>query len=243
MSSIATTSISSSFAGQKSYRSVAWTAALLTPLVLGPIWVNAFAGWLSGPVISLGTLAGFVIVATALAAAYTDARWQMLPNWLTYSAALWGLAINAIARWEPVHAEHLGAVGLGASVAGLLLLFTLLLIVFSFTGGGAGDVKLAGAIGSLFGFEFGATVMLYAFIAAGIAITVWVVGRIGAIEIFRLIARRFGGGIFLNRIESPTENDRKLLTHAIPLGPFFAVGMLVVASGFDQILESWLFGG
>ncbi|MEX2170662.1 MAG: A24 family peptidase [Pirellulales bacterium] len=267
-------------------RQFAWLGALLVPAIGGPIWVAAATG---GRVdFSLAaTLTGFVVIATALVASYTDIRWHVIPNWVTYSAALWGVGINLyeirspdwqpgsadvfgavhfvetavgwfenltgnLMFFEPIEPEpqlnsvtrsYLGTVGIGASLAGLFLLFTLMLIVFSITGGGAGDVKLAGAIGALLGFELGAEALLYAFVTAGIAIALWALGSIGPVTVVRLLARRFGGPYFPKWINPSTEQDRKILTKSIPLGPFFAVGMLIVVTGFNRTIESWLPGG
>ena len=243
MSPIAATAMSVSRMDGRRVRPLAWAGALLAPVVIGPLWMGALATSSSGSPQLLGTLTGFVVVVTAAAAAYTDARWQLIPNWVTYSAALWGVGINVCASWAPESFQNLGGVGLGASLAGLILLFTLFLIVFSFTGGGAGDVKLAGAIGALLGFELGAEALLYAFAAAGIAIAVWAVGSIGPITVVRLLARRFGGQYFPTWISPATEQDRKILSMAIPLGPFFAVGMLIVVTDFNQTIERWLPGG
>lgn len=240
MTSIASTM--NPLAADTSSRQFAWFGALVAPAIGGPIWVAAATGSeVDFPLAA--TLTGFVVIATALIASYTDIRWNVIPNWVTYSAAAWGVGLNAYAKWLPESAGYLGSVGLGASLAGLILLFTLLLIVFSFTGGGAGDVKLAGAIGALLGFELGAEALLYAFVTAGIAIAVWALGSIGPVTVVRLLARRFGGPYFPTWISPATEQDRKILTTSIPLGPFFAVGMLIVVTGFNRTIESWLPGG
>lgn len=227
---------------ERNLRPLAWVIALLLPLVAGPVWVAAAINGRSEFPLA-ASLTGFVVIATALAASYTDIRWHVIPNWVTYSAAAWGVGINAYASIVPDSAESLGAVGLGASLTGLFLLFTLLLIVFSFTGGGAGDVKLAGAIGALLGFNLGAEALLYAFVAAGIAVGTWAIVSVGPLNVVRLLARRCGGQYFSNWISRPTESDRQILLKSIPLGPFFAVGMLIVVSGLNQTIESIITGG
>jgi prepilin peptidase CpaA len=75
-------------------------------------------------------------------AAYTDLRWRRIPNWITVPGFVLGLALNvAHSGWAGLKTSLLGA-GLG-----LLLLFPFVVLRSL----GAGDWKLAGAIGSLLG--------------------------------------------------------------------------------------------
>jgi Flp pilus assembly protein protease CpaA len=188
----------------------------------------------------IATLAGFVIVATAVIASYTDLRWQRIPNWLTYSAILWGFGINLYAKAAPSAAEYLGAVGISSSLAGFLAIFFLFLVVFSFTGGGAGDVKLAGAVGALFGLEAGMEVMIYAFAAAGVWIVSWAILSVGPMNIAKAIYRRLGR-FFLPAWFAPlSEDDRAILTMPVALGPFFGLGMLTVLLGLNHSIEQFL---
>ena len=85
-----------------------------------------------------------MIVAVALAAiaGFTDWRWRRIPNWLTVSGLVAGIAVNGwIGAWPGVKASLLGA-GLG-----LLLLLPFVLVRSL----GAGDWKLAGAVGAVVG--------------------------------------------------------------------------------------------
>ena len=78
----------------------------------------------------------------ALLAAYTDLRWRRIPNWLTVSGFLLGLGLNAaVSGWGGLKSSLLGA-GLG-----LLVLFPFVILRSL----GAGDWKLAAAIGSFVG--------------------------------------------------------------------------------------------
>ncbi|HUO24675.1 MAG TPA: A24 family peptidase [Candidatus Aquilonibacter sp.] len=83
-----------------------------------------------------------LVVAVALIAGVTDWRWRRIPNWLTVPGLLVGVALNSLAAgWPGLKASLLGA-GLGLL---LLLPFVLLRSL------GAGDWKLAGAVGSFVG--------------------------------------------------------------------------------------------
>ena len=85
-------------------------------------------------------LAGAVLLASI--AAWTDIRSRRIPNWLTVPGAVVGLAANVVLyRWVGLKASLLG-IGLGLA---LLLPFVLLRSL------GAGDWKLAGALGAFTG--------------------------------------------------------------------------------------------
>lgn len=85
-------------------------------------------------------LAGAVLL--SLIAGYTDLRNRRIPNWLTVPGLLIGVAANtALGRWPGLKTSLLGA-GIGLA---LLLPFVLLRSL------GAGDWKLAGALGAFTG--------------------------------------------------------------------------------------------
>lgn len=85
-------------------------------------------------------LAGAVLL--AVIAGGTDLRSRRIPNWLTVSGAVIGITLHAVfGRWSGVKTSLLGVLlGLG-----LLLPFVLLRSL------GAGDWKLAGALGAFAG--------------------------------------------------------------------------------------------
>lgn len=83
-----------------------------------------------------------LLIPLVLAAAVSDLRGRRIPNWLTGSAALAGLLLNA---WTG------GGHGLFSGVSGLFLGLGLLIPFYAAGGMGAGDVKLMAAIGALLG--------------------------------------------------------------------------------------------
>lgn len=85
-------------------------------------------------------LVGAVLL--AVLAGWTDLKSRRIPNWLTVSGAVLGLSLHVVfSRWNGVKSSLLGLLlGLG-----LLLPFVLLRSL------GAGDWKLAGALGSFSG--------------------------------------------------------------------------------------------
>jgi Flp pilus assembly protein protease CpaA len=223
-----------------------WTTALALPLVAGPLWCLAWRGHIGWP----GTLAGFVLLAAVLTSAVTDFRNHRIYNWVTYSAFLWALVINTAAsilstdttypasifHAAPVIGpEWLGGVGLRQCLAGAALCFAVVLVAYHLSGGGAGDVKLATVIGALAGVRYGIFAVGYSYIIAAIVMTLWTIYNNGPIALAKAILRAIGNwiGMRLARFGipwpfPPTEADIKLLFKRIPLGPFFAIGTLLV---------------
>jgi prepilin peptidase CpaA len=87
-------------------------------------------------------LCEIVAVATAAAAVATDLRARRIPNWLTASACLLGLGLNAALGGGDGALRALLGAGLG---------FALLAPFYQLRAIGAGDVKLLIAIGALVG--------------------------------------------------------------------------------------------
>jgi prepilin peptidase CpaA len=102
-------------------------------------------------------LAGAVIL--ALLAGWTDYRSRRIPNWLTVPGLVIGMGLNlAAAGWGGLKTSLLGA-GLGLL---LLLPFVLLRSL------GAGDWKLAGALGAFVGAAVLVNLLLGSVFVAGI---------------------------------------------------------------------------
>jgi|SoiMethySBSTD1v2_1073268.scaffolds.fasta_scaffold306405_2 prepilin peptidase CpaA len=89
------------------------------------------------PVLQWGTVLG-----VSLVAAFTDLRSRRIPNALTGTALLGGLAVSAFLAGTP---------GILDSLAATLLLAAPYVLLFVFAHGGAGDAKLMGALGSWLG--------------------------------------------------------------------------------------------
>jgi prepilin peptidase CpaA len=121
------------------------------------------------------TLMNFAETIWALALAlacyggWMDWRTRRIPNWLTVSGALAGLAANTILRgW---HGAMISLEGAGLAL-GLLLPFVLL------RGFGAGDWKLMGAMGAVMGWQAMLSVL---FVSALIS---------GAMAVFQMVAAK-----------------------------------------------------
>lgn len=100
---------------------------------------------------SADPLAWAVAIGAALIGAACDLRWRRIPNLLTLPTLLAGLVW---AGWSQ------GASGVVSAMAGCLLLAAPYLVLFLFAGGGAGDVKLMGALGAWLGLVDGAIALV-----------------------------------------------------------------------------------
>ena len=99
-------------------------------------------------------------VLVAMGAGVLDWRYRRIPNWLTVSGLAAGVAVNTILyRWPGLKAALLGTLlGLG-----LLLPFVLVRSL------GAGDWKLAGALGACLGPRQLLSVLIGTILVAGVA--------------------------------------------------------------------------
>jgi prepilin peptidase CpaA len=167
-----------------------------------------------------------VLVGTFTAiAAVLDYRTKKIPNWLTVSAAVLGLAYNTFAP---------GGMGPLAAIVGFAIGFVLLLLPWLLGGGGMGDVKLLAALGAWMGpvlilVSFGLAAMLaavgaIAFIAAS-ALT----------EGFSVTRRRYlqsvtsGGAVAAG---SPPRKTRRVLPFAVPvaMGTWLVLAWMLLRS-------------
>jgi prepilin peptidase CpaA len=116
---------------------------------------------LSGPYLRLGPQIGpwIAAVLVAMAAGILDWRYRRIPNWLTVSGLVAGVALNTILyRWPGLRAALVGA----ALGLGLLLPFVLIRSL------GAGDWKLAGALGACIGPRQLLSVLMVTILMAGV---------------------------------------------------------------------------
>jgi prepilin peptidase CpaA len=103
----------------------------------------------------------------ALGAGILDWRYRRIPNWLTVSGAVAGFAVNTILfSWPGLKAALMGA----ALGLGLLLPFVVIRSL------GAGDWKLAGALGACLGPRQLLSVLMGTILVAGVmalALVIW----------------------------------------------------------------------
>ena len=209
-------------------QSLAWILALALPFLFAPCWVaitNQF-DWMRHHLGSFTSASGGMLVLMLAVCSWTDLQSRRIPNWATYAGILWGLASNAWqSGWGTPESERwLGAIGITDSAIGLLVLFLGLMFIFGVSGGGAGDVKLVGAMGAFLGLKEGIEAVMLSFVFCAL------------ISLLLLACQRAGRAQSTteNReaaspsSDSPNEPPQKVLKTRIPLAPFFAFGTLLI---------------
>ena len=174
---------------------------------------------LSGPYLRLGPWIAAVLV--AMAAGILDWRYRRIPNWLTVSGLVAGVALNSILfRWP----------GLGAALVGAALGLGLLLPFVLIRSLGAGDWKLAGALGACIGPRQLLSVLMVTILMAGVmalAAVIWT-GRLKRtlVNMVHLLAALFS----LRMPGSEVSLDDPQSTK-IPFGVAMAAAVLFCAVG------------
>lgn len=148
-----------------------------------------------------------------------DLRTRKIPNYLTFGAALVGLAFNlTVSGWA----------GLKDGLLGLLLGFCFLVIPYMMGGMGAGDVKALAALGAWLGPKQTLYLFCYMAIAGGlmsIAVLIW--------KGILLQKIRQWGTFLLNIVLCQGDGIREVCTSTqetkgIPYGVAIALGMGVL---------------
>ena len=101
-----------------------------------------------------------VLLALAIAAGVSDIRTRRIPNWITVSGAALGLMLRSY---------YSGFAGALLSLEGAALAMSFFLLLHLAGGMGAGDVKLAAAIGALVGPRSFLFVFVFTGLLGGIA--------------------------------------------------------------------------
>ncbi len=99
---------------------------------------------------------------------------------------------------------------------------------YDLSGGGAGDVKLAAAIGAIMGFHDGIFAVAYSYVFAGLAIVAWSTWKNGPLALVKAAVRTVGRALGPLWPFPSTADDQALLMKPVPLGPYFAIGTLLV---------------
>ncbi len=172
----------------------------------------------SGPWISAPWIPAVLV---AMGAGFLDWRYRRIPNWLTVSGLVAGIAVNTILyRWPGLKAALLGTLlGLG-----LLLPFVLVRSL------GAGDWKLAGSLGACLGPRQLLSVLMGTILVAGVmalAVIIWK-GRLKQtlLNIAHLLAALFSLRMPGSEVSLDDPQSAK-----IPFGVAIALTVLFYAMG------------
>lgn len=236
-----------------------WLGACLLPALVAPLWIR-FTATLAVP--ELQGVAGLVLCLLMGVCAATDLAFRRIPNWATYPALLWALALNACHSFQfwtsqdptidvvlsvapPVGASSwlLGTVGLGPSLLGSVTCFAVMYVPYKLSRSGAGDLKLAAAMGALLGFRHGLLALAMTYLTAGITVLLFVTWTTGPLRMLQALLRWCAAAVLLQSVDPPTGEQQRLLNQSIPMGPFFAAGSLIVLFRLLERLEAAALAG
>lgn len=206
-----------------------WLAAAIVPLLIAPLWFALPVDFLT----PARTFAGLVLVLLLVCTSFTDLKSRKIYNWASYTAAVWGLLLCVLP-----HPFSTGSIGLVQSVSGFLTCFVLMLVPYTLARGGAGDVKLAAAIGALLGVGDGLLVIAFAYIIAAICILGWSIIRNGPLSLARALTQKFAAKYFPQYFHAPSMQQKLLLDQPIPLAGFFAAAAIIVVFDIPLLLRS-----
>jgi prepilin peptidase CpaA len=160
-------------------------------------------------------------VAFALTAGWTDWRSRRIPNWLTVPGFFVGITANVLVN---------GLAGLKTSLLGAGLGLIVLLPFVFLRSLGAGDWKLAGALGAYVGWESLLDLLMGSVLVAGVMALALVIYKRRFKETMRNIGRLLGS-IFMLRMpeaEVSLDNPQSL---KVPYGVALALTTLLFGIG------------
>ena len=160
-------------------------------------------------------------VALALIAGWTDWRNRRIPNWLTVPGFFVGIAANVLMN---------GLAGLKTSLLGAGLGLLVLLPFVFLRSLGAGDWKLAGALGAFVGWEAILTLLMGSVLVAGVMALGLVIYKRRFKETMRNIGRLLGSMVMFRMpgTEVSLDNPQSL---KVPYGVALALTTLLFGVG------------
>jgi prepilin peptidase CpaA len=160
-------------------------------------------------------------VALALMAGWTDWRSRRIPNWLTVPGFFVGIAANVLTN---------GFAGLKTSLLGAGFGLAVLLPFVFLRSLGAGDWKLAGALGAFVGWEVLANLLMGSVLVAGVMALVLVIYKQRFKQTMHNIGSLLGSMFMLRRpgAEVSLDNPQSL---KVPYGVALALTTLLFGAG------------
>lgn len=210
-------------------------------------WVAIWTGLLALAVASSAIVAAagrgpdfpltFCLLVCVVAAAF-DAGTAHIPNSLTYTAILSGLAINTLATVSPL--ELRGAAGIGPALTGMLAYGGVGLVCMLAAGMGGGDAKLLAAVGATLGLRE-ATIALVFSLAVAVAYALVNLAVRGAINAaLRSLALDFLNLLLLGI--KPDHQETRIPARSIPLAVPLLIGIPLSRLEPARQLWAWMGG-
>jgi prepilin peptidase CpaA len=169
------------------------------------------------------TMKFLLLVPVAVVVIYNDVRYRRIPNIVVLTTLIAGIAVNTVAgSWH----------GTILSLQGLLLAFVPMLMLHLFGAMGAGDVKLAGAVGAVLGVGMVPSALII-IVMLGAALAIYSMIRSHTVfSTLHGVLRIFVGiipGWEMPRFALP--KDRR---HTIPYGVAIMMGSLITIAVFPR---------
>lgn len=180
------------------------------------------------------TLADLLVLILLSVTAYTDLRWRRIFNWTTYPILCWAAVVASlitVCRLFAVDVPILGNLTLNGFLTGAIGCGLVMLIPYQLSGGGAGDVKLAMAMGGLIGF----TPAIWALAMGYLLAASWAIFKSfwehTSWSLVSGLIRQIGHRCISVEICPPTPQQRSILVQPMPLAGFFGLGALFCRIG------------
>ncbi len=183
---------------------------------------------------AMGFIASALIFSILLCSVYTDIREKRIPNALCFFGIFAGLLLSTTVTIagsvspDTELGEWITRLTLWQSLAGMIAAGVIPLVLYVVGAGGAGDVKLAWAIGAFAGMRRGTGALLCAYLLAGMAALIWLIltGRV-----WRIVANGWRSvDAWLKGTKFPPENPN-LIDHSkgtVAMAPFMLAGLMLV---------------
>lgn len=211
-------------------RRAAWIATSVAMLAAGfaaRYGLGAGWGW-------WGTFAAGPVLVVLLVCTVTDLREHRIYNWATYSAFLWGILSAAIVTGggpSPEGEADQHAVGVADALGGAALCFLLMMFAYSLSGRrGAGDVKLAAALGAWLGVQMGLTNIMYTYAVAGVGVVSWLFILVGPVRVLKYLLQTAAALVVPKLVAMPKPESLPEVRLAVPMAPFFLVGTILTVT-------------
>jgi prepilin signal peptidase PulO-like enzyme (type II secretory pathway) len=210
---------------------ISWPALWILLLSLSAILASAMVFAAHG---ARGFFVPLLAGLVCLVAAAFDGCTGRIPNPLTYTAALAGLALNAAmpalaALHQNTAVTFLGGPGLQQSLLGFAACAGLWIVAAFFSGAvHGGDLKLLVALGALLGLTQAGNVLVLALSAAVLyaLVNLLLAGRLNAAV--RVAAARLLELVYLRHVHTPLPDDAPVASaRHIPMAVPLALGLLV----------------
>jgi Flp pilus assembly protein protease CpaA len=180
------------------------------------------------------TLADLLVLILLTVAAYTDLRWRRIFNWITYPMLGWAAVIAMLAtvcQQFAIDSSPLGTLSLSGFLAGAVGCGLMMLIPYRMSGGGAGDVKLAIALGGLMGFHLASGAIAAGYLLAASWLLFRSIWEHTSWLLISGLVRQLGQRCVSVPIGPPTSRQQAMLAQPMPLAGFFGLGALFVRIG------------